>query len=543
MNKKLSVVLSASIALNVLAFSSTTRVNAEDIENTLENQNAIEAVSAIDTENVKREENSESVIKPKEPIVAPIDIQTFPDVKEMIKTDLNISEVDLPVLISSSQTAITGKIAKGVGVALYKVSDEDVKNGKFSPSEETLLTDSKFSIDSEDGSFLLPFKDGDMKAGSHIGLCVSYPTKDGNNNTKTFILDTIYIGVNVQTIKVGDNVDVKSMLEGVPESATIEIISLPDTSSIGNKEAKVRISYLGIVRDFAIPVMVNTPQAETNRISGGDRFETNIASVKRSFSNTNAKNIVIASGNSFADPLAAGPLAMKLNAPIIFSDKGGLREDALDLIKKLGAQNIIIVGGKSSVPDNVEKQLASYQVKRIAGIDRYETSKKLVNEFGASKHIIFTDGDDFADALSATPLAKKLNSPVLLVKNSNNIPSNIASYSDAYIVGGKNSVSTVVENNLKNKLNPEKVYRIYGKDRAETSTQVASILKYNENILANGKSFPDALSSINLLSSGGKNLILVGKDSASSDAKKLIDGKTNYIIGGYNTVSKNILGF
>src|SRR3712207_7257815 len=42
-------------------------------------------------------------------------------------------------------------------------------------------------------------------------------------------------------------------------------------------------------------------------------------------------------------------------------------------------------------------------------------SKLIVTEFGQAGHIIFADGRNFADALSATPLAKKLNSPILLV--------------------------------------------------------------------------------------------------------------------------------
>ena len=122
------------------------------------------------------------------------------------------------------------------------------------------------------------------------------------------------------------------------------------------------------------------------------------------------------------------------------------------------------------------------------------------------------------------------------------MPKNLATYRDAYIIGGKNSVGLDIENRLKS-VKGDKVYCIFGQDRESTSNQVAQVLKYNENILANGSSFADALSAVNLLNNGGKNLLLVKKNSISRDNKELTLNKTNYIIGGYNTVSKTILGY
>ena len=129
-----------------------------------------------------------------------------------------------------------------------------------------------------------------------------------------------------------------------------------------------------------------------------------------------------------------------------------------------------------------------------------------------------------------------------MVNSLDKLPKNLATYRDAYIIGGKNSVGLDIENRLKS-VKGDKVYRIFGQDRESTSNQVAQVLKYNENILANGSSFADALSAVNLLNNGGKNLLLVKKNSISRDNKELTLNKTNYIIGGYNTVSKTILGY
>ena len=129
-----------------------------------------------------------------------------------------------------------------------------------------------------------------------------------------------------------------------------------------------------------------------------------------------------------------------------------------------------------------------------------------------------------------------------MVNGIDKLPNNINSYRDTYIIGGKNSVGLDVENRLKS-IKGDKSYRIYGQDREATSYQVASVLKFSENIIANGNSFADALSAVNLLNNGGKNLILVKKNSISKDNKELTENKANYIIGGYNTVSKTILAY
>ncbi|MGI6120501.1 MAG: cell wall-binding repeat-containing protein [Desulfosporosinus sp.] len=50
------------------------------------------------------------------------------------------------------------------------------------------------------------------------------------------------------------------------------------------------------------------------RICGYDRFQTAISIAKEGFKDQKLQNVLIASGYSFPDALAASPLAMKLNA-------------------------------------------------------------------------------------------------------------------------------------------------------------------------------------------------------------------------------------
>lgn len=548
MKKKMSVVLSATLALNLMAFSASqlSRVNAE------EETSQFETISSLEIDNVKRSEVEDSILKPGIPNAPVLKIDDYASAVADIRKDLN-KDIELPLFVSSSQSAIKGKLMKGVGVALYKLSDEDLKKNEFTPiangtNSDNLISDSKFSIQSENGDFLLPFKNENLKPGDHIGICVSYSV---NNQNKTFIIDSIYLGINSPTIALNEKVDVKTLITGLPSDAIIETVKEVDSSTIGSHEAKINIKYKNTSTPLSLAVLVNanggTGQenivTSPYRVAGSNRFSTNIESINRNFEKGKVDTAIVASGFNFADPLAAGPLAMKMNAPIVFSGDKGLNAEAIKTINDLAVKNVIIVGGNNTVPANVETQLSGLNVRRIAGVNRYETSKLIAKEYGPSRSAIFTDGRMFADALSATPLSKKISAPIILLRNENNIPADVNKYKDAYIVGGKNSVSVGIENKLKNSINPDKVYRVFGANRSQTSTQVAKLVKFEQNIIANGNSFADALSSVNMLNTGGKNLVLVGDTRASNDAIEFISGKTNYIIGGYSTVPKSILGF
>ena len=488
MNRKISMVLTLSMLVNVLAYAGSLAF-AESSE-VVDGQSNLVAEEIISSDNLKREDVTTSLAKDNKDTVAnsAVQLENLADVKSKIEADAKVA-IELPTKIQLGQSVISGKLVRGIGVSVYTLTDKEFTDKKFVPTSDALISNPKYNVNTQDGKFSLTINTANLKAGNHLALCIYYSLResDGKIVNKSFFINATY-----------------------GEAATPN--PQPDPSQPTNEK----------------------------RISGNDRFATNLASVKKTFKSS--QTVVVASGNSFADPLAAGPLAMKYNAPIIFSDKGGLKEEAVKLIKELGATNIIIVGGLNSVPASVVSQLPGLNVRRISGNDRYETSAKLVKEFGSSRHIVFTDGRKFADALSATPLAKKLNSPILLVNSLDKLPKNLAIYRDAYIIGGKNSVGLDIENRLKS-VKGDKVYRIFGQDRESTSNQVAQVLKYNENILANGSSFADALSAVNLLNNGGKNLLLVKKNSISRDNKELTLNRTNYIIGGYNTVSKTILGY
>lgn len=539
MKRNVSIILSAAMFLSGLGYTS---VFADDV--------TLEVEPELNPSAVKLVELTGPLAKNEEPdYKKPMVIEKFSDVEAKLKQDFK-KDVTIQNIISATDVFTSGKLNKAVDVAVYRITDKEYSESKAVLSSDKRVTDSMFKISNEDGTYRIPLKDVDLKAGEHLVTCISYRFKYDNKDeieTRTYLVNTEFVSQSSIKVKVGDKVKPADAISGLPTSATVENISVADTSTAGNKESKIRVTYQGISRDFVIPVIVaDSADAiagpNSKRISGSNRYETNVASIKSNFKMGSTETVIIASGDNFADPLSAGPLAMKKKAPIVFSTKTGLKPEAVKLIHDLGAKEVIIVGGTSSVPKLVSNQLARLNVRRIAGSNRYLTSKMLLKEFGQSRHIIFADGRDFADALSATPLAKKLNSPILLVDKEDKVPKNL-SYHDAYIVGGKNSVSPAIEKNIKTKMVGKNVYRTFGKNRQQTSANVAEILKYDVNILANGRVFADALSSVNLLNDGGKTLLLVEVNSMSDQIKNLVNGKETYIIGGKSTISKELLGY
>lgn len=541
MKRKLSFLLSAIMAANVAAYAGS------EIYMSYADYSA-EAVSKLSNKSVKKEEILPSIIKPGVPEKVYLDIDSYSSAIGKISKDLN-TDIKLPALIELNRGEVKGKLAKGVGVTLYKITKEESSSKRFTPDSSNLLSDNKFSILSENGDFNIKFNNKGLKVGENIGICISYSLREADNKivNKTFVIEGTLIEAVPQIVGLNATVDVSKMVSGIPSGAKIEPMEKINTSVAGKKEIKLNIRYNNSTTQISVPVTISKKEAispsETLRISGSNRYETNLESIKRSFKAGETDTAIVASGVSFADPLSAGPLAMKLKAPIFFSSKNGVSKEDKVLMDSLGIKKVIIIGGKNTVPEITERQLSGKRIRRIAGENRYATSEMIAKEFGTSGHIIITDGRKFADALSATPLAKKISAPIVLVGNVDNIPENISKYKDAYIVGGKNSVNEAIENSMKASMKTKPVYRIYGQNRIETSVQVAKLTKFNENIIANGRSFPDALSSINLINTGGKNLLLSGKENAPKSVMDLADGKVNYIIGGYATLSKNILGY
>lgn len=169
---------------------------------------------------------------------------------------------------------------------------------------------------------------------------------------------------------------------------------------------------------------------------------------------------------------------------------------------------------------------------RLAGLNRYETSAKISGNFSTSDVAVIATGKDYPDALSATPLATKYNAPIILVEgNKLNVEASNElkrlKVKKVFIVGGTGVVTTDVAKSIQNL--GITVERVAGKDRYETSYEVAKLVGTNNGAFATtGLNFADALSVGPIASILNMPIILVDNNNP---AKNLNINKT-YVIGG-----------
>ena len=210
--------------------------------------------------------------------------------------------------------------------------------------------------------------------------------------------------------------------------------------------ASVSDAVLTQLRQLHIAGSPAAPFVNVVRISGADRYATNAAVDQ--YPGKTASTVLIASGEGFADALAAGPISYRENYPLVLVPPSGLGATEKATLTALGATSAIILGGTNAVPSSVEQQLGSMGVtvtQRLAGSDRTETAALIATwetdgipavapyagrpklDFLAGSAFL-ARGDGFADALAAGPIAGVEGTPILLTASPNSLGQGAASY-------------------------------------------------------------------------------------------------------------------
>lgn len=198
-----------------------------------------------------------------------------------------------------------------------------------------------------------------------------------------------------------------------------------------------------------VEAKLKTLAPNVTRIGGKSRFEV-AKLVSENF--PTAQKAIVTNGLTFADALAIAPYAAKNGIPILLTTPSSLPESTTQAL--VGKTSTLIIGGESSVSKNVENQLAA--PVRIGGKDRYEVSANIIKELNMNAETAFlSNGASFADALSGSVLAAKLDAPLLLTP-STKLPASVSAVisskgtSNFHILGGTASVSDTLVNSLPN---------------------------------------------------------------------------------------------
>ncbi|WP_018212311.1 cell wall-binding repeat-containing protein [Desulfitobacterium hafniense] len=168
---------------------------------------------------------------------------------------------------------------------------------------------------------------------------------------------------------------------------------------------------------------------------------------------------------------------------------------------------------------------ASTATTRLAGDDRYLTAIAVSQEgwTKGSETIVLTTGQNYPDALSASPLAGKYSAPILLVGAKGLDSETLAeikrlSPKKAYIVGGTGVIPSSVESQLSS--NGISAVRLAGQDRYETAMTVARSVGMSKGIfIVPGQSFTDTLSVAPIAAAEGMPIIPVPSDDLTKNQK------------------------
>ncbi len=171
----------------------------------------------------------------------------------------------------------------------------------------------------------------------------------------------------------------------------------------------------------------------TVRIAGDDAYSTAVAVAEEVGPRTGVpgdyssygRTALLATGETFADALAVGPLAYRGEHPILLTDSGELPAVVTEFLESSRTEHVIILGGTAAISTTVQQEVEGLgiEVTRWAGADRYETALEVAEALlGDDQPDGCFDGTELGmayawrspDAIASGPLLGELCAPLLL---------------------------------------------------------------------------------------------------------------------------------
>ena len=278
--------------------------------------------------------------------------------------------------------------------------------------------------------------------------------------------------------------------------------------------------------------------------AGDTRYETAAEQAEAAFPDgveSGYAVLVCGENDGWADALSASSLAGMLDCPVMLTSREELPESTLALIRELGIDHVVIVGGNAVVSDGVEEALCAQvdQVERVAGSDRQQTQSEVYRygkQHGAWSNVaLVASCDNFADALSVSPIAYANKMPIVLAWSDGSLAG--AQVEDLFdgnttevvILGGTSAVSDsslgfMQSVTMLNSGGSSSVQRISGEDRYATSLAIAEwatgegYATWEYAAFASGTVPADALAGSSLQGRFGSVVLLADNASSSTVA-------------------------
>lgn len=267
----------------------------------------------------------------------------------------------------------------------------------------------------------------------------------------------------------------------------------------------------------------------STRFHGEQRFAT--AALIAADTWEQSDRAVIARHDEWPDALAGGYLAGLFEAPVLLISQNNIQDDTLAALEQLDVSEITLLGGSAAISAENEQDLEDmgYEVDRISGETRFETAAQIAGQGEPGEHdematAFVATGINFADALTAGPIAYDGNFPILLTPSQSLHEATEQALEDQEIeqvilLGGQNAISSDVESEIRDVLGVDEdsdaVQRLFGTTRIETAADVAGFAIDERGFApfqhgwARGNEFADALTIGPRLGDVGGPLLLV----------------------------------
>ncbi|MGD6803427.1 S8 family serine peptidase [Rossellomorea vietnamensis] len=326
----------------------------------------------------------------------------------------------------------------------------------------------------------------------------------------------------------------------IPKQKAGTVIEVTAIDSAGNRSAVTKVT-------------VQDKKPQLQEVIGKTRYSTAVEVSKQGWEKSNT--VFLVNGGAIADGLTATPLASAHDAPILLTQKDQVPAETLAEIKRLGADEVVLVGGTGVVSSEVERNFKNkgYTVSRLGGSTRYETSLFIAKELDKVvdvKEAYLAYGKGEPDALSIAAQSGIKKQPIILV-DKKNVPG--ATYdwlkseglAGAYFIGGSAVIDQKIITDM-NRITSGDVTgnRISGSNRHDTNAKVIrkfyTDTNYSTIMIAKSETekLVDALSAGPLAAKAGVPVLLVSESGLESSQVSVLQTKqttqVHQIGGGIN---------
>ena len=314
-------------------------------------------------------------------------------------------------------------------------------------------------------------------------------------------------------------------------------------------------------------------------VAGQNRYETAVNVSKqigltKFDKDATENNIVLVSGASLVDGLAAAPLAASLksyedngttgvgtakSAPLLLTEADKLPTSTKEYLNSLVANlktidkkkvKVHLVGGTTVLNSDLVSELKEmgFTVVRHGGDNREETSVAVAEAMPTATKAFVVGANGEADAMSISAVAADTDinpangaqtAPIIVAK-AGGISTDALNYltendiKDVTIVGGEKAVSIEEEKEINESLNGAVAIRIAGANRIETNNEIIkkfykpnkaeAVIAVKDGI-ANKNELVDALSAANYAATIKAPIVLASKTVADSQKNALLNVK------------------